>query len=136
MATKKRTTQPVKLTAAEAREKVEELQYKLDKYAGTAHCPMCNKPKDIETKFMIQILYLVEKVFRESVVIVPVKSHYELTNEAKNMSQRKRVYRKHYIILTNLFLKLYGMQVFKNLKIWLQEKVRKTSGLHTLKISV
>ena len=50
MATKKRTTQPVKLTAAEAREKVEELQYKLDKYAGTAHCPMCNKHKDIETK--------------------------------------------------------------------------------------
>lgn len=28
MATRKSTTQPVKLTAAEAREKVEELQYK------------------------------------------------------------------------------------------------------------
>lgn len=51
MATRKSTTQPVKLTAAEAREKVEELQYKLDKYAGTAHCPMCDKHKDIETKF-------------------------------------------------------------------------------------
>ena len=48
MATRKSTTQPIKLTAAEAREKVEELQYKLDKYAGTAHCPMCNKHKDIE----------------------------------------------------------------------------------------
>ena len=51
MSTRKSTTQPVKLTAAEAREKVEELQYKLDKYAGTAHCPMCIKHKDIETKF-------------------------------------------------------------------------------------
>ena len=51
MSTRKSTTQPVKLTAAEAREKVEELQYKLDKYAGTAHCPMCDKHKDIETKF-------------------------------------------------------------------------------------
>ena len=51
MATSKKTPQPVKLTAAEAREKVEELQYKLDKYAGTAHCPMCDKHKDIETKF-------------------------------------------------------------------------------------
>ena len=52
MATKKNaTTQPVKLTAAEAREKVDELQAKLDKYANTAHCPMCGKHKDIETKF-------------------------------------------------------------------------------------
>lgn len=51
LATRKSTTQPVKLTAAEAREKVEELQYKLDKYAGTAHCPMCDKHKDIESKF-------------------------------------------------------------------------------------
>lgn len=51
MATRKRTTKSVKLTAAEAREKVEELQYKLDKYAGTAHCPMCDKHKDVETKF-------------------------------------------------------------------------------------
>ena len=32
MATRKSTTQPVKLTAAEAREKVEELQHKLDNY--------------------------------------------------------------------------------------------------------
>lgn len=39
------------LTAAEARKKVEELQEKLDKYSSTAHCPMCDKHKDIETKF-------------------------------------------------------------------------------------
>lgn len=51
MATRKRTTKSVKLTAAEAREKVEKLQYELDKYAGTAHCPMCDKHKDVETKF-------------------------------------------------------------------------------------
>ena len=43
--------QAVKLTAAEAREKVYELQSKLDKYSNTAHCPMCDKHKDIETKF-------------------------------------------------------------------------------------
>lgn len=51
MATRKRTTKSVKLTAAEAREKVEKLQYELDKYAGTVHCPMCDKHKDVETKF-------------------------------------------------------------------------------------
>ena len=51
MATRKSTTQPVKLTAAEAREKVEELQNKLDRFSETAHCPMCDKFKDVETKF-------------------------------------------------------------------------------------
>ena len=43
MATRKSTTQPVKLTAAEAREKVEELQHKLDNYDKTAFCLMCKK---------------------------------------------------------------------------------------------
>ena len=53
MATKKSTTQPVKLTAAEAREKVEELQHKLDNYDKTAFCLMCKKHKDRETKFYV-----------------------------------------------------------------------------------
>ena len=54
MATKKTaTTQPVKLTAAEAREKVEELQHKLDNYDKTAFCLMCKKHKDRESKFYV-----------------------------------------------------------------------------------
>lgn len=53
MATRKRTTQPVKLTAAEAREKVEELQHKLDNYDKTAFCLMCKKHKDRESKFYV-----------------------------------------------------------------------------------
>lgn len=51
MATAKANKQPVKLTAAQAREKVVELQEKLDKYDKTAHCPMCDKHKDVITKF-------------------------------------------------------------------------------------
>ena len=51
MATVKVNKQPVKLTAAQAREKVVELQEKLDKYNQTAHCPMCDKHKDVVTKF-------------------------------------------------------------------------------------
>ena len=46
-------TQPVKLTAAEAREKVEELQHKLDNYDKTAFCLMCKKHKDRESKFYV-----------------------------------------------------------------------------------
>lgn len=53
MATTKSTTQPVKLTAAEAREKVEELQHKLDNYDKTAFCLMCKKHKDRESKFYV-----------------------------------------------------------------------------------
>ena len=54
MATRKTaTTQPVKLTAAEAREKVEELQHKLDNYDKTAFCLMCKKHKDRESKFYV-----------------------------------------------------------------------------------
>ena len=53
MATIKSTTQPVKLTAAEAREKVEELQHKLDNYDKTAFCLMCKKHKDRESKFYV-----------------------------------------------------------------------------------
>lgn len=53
MATAKKVEQPKILTAAEARRKVEELQEKLDKYSSTAHCPMCDKHKDIETKFYL-----------------------------------------------------------------------------------
>ena len=53
MATRKSTTQPVKLTAAEARERVDELQEKLDKFESTAFCLMCKKHKDRETKFYV-----------------------------------------------------------------------------------
>ena len=53
MATRKSTTQPVKLTAAEAREKVKELQHKLDNYDKTAFCLMCKKHKDRESKFYV-----------------------------------------------------------------------------------
>lgn len=50
MATTK-DTKPVKLTAAQAREKVVELQEKLDKYDNTAHCPLCDKHKNIDKHF-------------------------------------------------------------------------------------
>lgn len=50
MATTK-DTKPVKLTATQAREKVVELQEKLDKYDNTAHCPLCDKHKDIDKHF-------------------------------------------------------------------------------------
>ena len=54
MATKKTTTtQPVKLTAAEAREKVDELQAKLDKFEGTSFCLKCKTHKDREKGFYI-----------------------------------------------------------------------------------
>lgn len=54
MATRKTaTTQPVKLTAAEAREKVEELQEKLDNYDKTAFCLKCKKHKDREKGFYL-----------------------------------------------------------------------------------
>ena len=51
MATRKAVTQPVKLTITQARKKIEDLEAKLDKYENTAHCPMCGKHKDVETKF-------------------------------------------------------------------------------------
>lgn len=51
MATTKKIEPASKLTAAQARAKVDELQDKLDKYSSTSHCPMCGKHKDIETKF-------------------------------------------------------------------------------------
>jgi hypothetical protein len=51
LATRKVTTQPVKLTITQARKKIEDLEAKLDKYENTAHCPMCGKHKDVETKF-------------------------------------------------------------------------------------
>ena len=54
MATRKTaTTQPVKLTAAEAREKVDELQAKLDKFEGTSFCLKCKTHKDREKGFYI-----------------------------------------------------------------------------------
>ena len=54
MATRKTaTTQPVKLTAAEAREKVSELQEKLDKFEGTSFCLKCKTHKDREKGFYI-----------------------------------------------------------------------------------
>lgn len=48
MATK---SQSYRLTAAQAREKVDELQEKIDKYSQTAQCPMCRKHKDVEKGF-------------------------------------------------------------------------------------
>lgn len=54
MATRKTaTTQPVKLTAAEARKKVDELQAKLDKFEGTSFCLKCKTHKDREKGFYI-----------------------------------------------------------------------------------
>lgn len=52
MATTK-DTKPVKLTAAQAREKVAELQSKIDRYDKTAFCLMCKKHKDRDTKFYL-----------------------------------------------------------------------------------
>ena len=52
MATKKET-QPSKLTAAQAREKVDELQAKLDKFEGTSFCLKCKTHKDREKGFYI-----------------------------------------------------------------------------------
>lgn len=42
-----------KLTAAQAREKVKELQEKIDKFSNTAYCLMCKRHKDRETKFYV-----------------------------------------------------------------------------------
>ena len=47
MATKKEI-QPNKLTAVQAREKVDELQAKLDKFEGTSFCLKCKTHKYIE----------------------------------------------------------------------------------------
>lgn len=47
----KAEVEPVKLTAAEARKKVQTLQEELDKIKNKAYCPMCESPKDIKTKF-------------------------------------------------------------------------------------
>ena len=52
MATKKET-QPSKLTAVQAREKVAELQEKLDKFEGTSFCLKCKTHKDREKGFYI-----------------------------------------------------------------------------------
>ena len=47
----KAEVEPVKLTAAEARKKVQTLQEELDKIKNKAYCPMCESPNDIKTKF-------------------------------------------------------------------------------------
>ena len=52
MATKKEV-QPNKLTAVQAREKVTELQEKLDKFEGTSFCLKCKTHKDREKGFYI-----------------------------------------------------------------------------------
>lgn len=52
MATKKEL-QPNKLTAVQAREKVLELQEKLDKFESTAFCLMCKKHKSREDAFYV-----------------------------------------------------------------------------------
>ena len=48
MATAKKSTPTAKLTAVQARERVDELQEKLDKFESTAYCPMCKTHKDRE----------------------------------------------------------------------------------------
>lgn len=53
MATAKKSTPTAKLTAVQARERVDELQKKLDKFESTAFCLMCKKHKDRDTKFYI-----------------------------------------------------------------------------------
>ena len=53
MATAKKTDTASKLTAVQAREKVEELQEKLDKFEGTSFCLKCKTHKDRETKFYV-----------------------------------------------------------------------------------
>lgn len=49
----KKTEQPVKLTAAQARERVKELEEKLEKYDSTAFCLMCKKHKNRENHFYV-----------------------------------------------------------------------------------
>lgn len=53
MATAKKSTPTAKLTAVQARERVGELQEKLDKFESTAFCLMCKKHKDRDTKFYV-----------------------------------------------------------------------------------
>lgn len=53
MATVKKTDTASKLTAVQAREKVDELQEKLDKFESTAYCLMCKTHKDRATKFYV-----------------------------------------------------------------------------------
>ena len=53
MATAKKSTPTAKLTAVKARERVDELQKKLDKFESTAFCLMCKKHKDRIAKFYV-----------------------------------------------------------------------------------
>lgn len=53
MAMAKKSTQTAKLTAVQARERVDELQEKLDKFESTSFCLMCKKHKDRDTKFYV-----------------------------------------------------------------------------------
>lgn len=53
MATVKKSTPTAKLTAVQARERVDELQEKLNKFESTAFCLMCKKHKDRDTKFYV-----------------------------------------------------------------------------------
>ena len=53
MATAKKSTPTAKLTAVQARERVDELQKKLDKFESTAFCLMCKKHKDRIAKFYV-----------------------------------------------------------------------------------
>ena len=64
MATTK-DTKPVKLTATQAREKVVELQSKIDRYDKTAFCLMCKKHKDRDTKFYLNTEDNGEEFFKE-----------------------------------------------------------------------
>lgn len=50
---RQQNTPTEKLTLAQARQKVTELQEKIDKFEKTARCPMCGKFKDIESKFYL-----------------------------------------------------------------------------------
>lgn len=52
MATKKKSEQPAKLTAAQARRKVEELQEVIDRYDTYGYCYMCDTHKD-KSKFYV-----------------------------------------------------------------------------------
>ena len=98
MATKKET-QSAKLTAAQAREKVVELQEKLDTFNQTSQCPMCRKHKNIEKCFYKDTDPLFggesfSRICRDCARKIALR----VDINGKNMNQQRNLFKKHYFI--------------------------------------
>ncbi len=109
----------LKLTAAQAREKVVELQNKLDNYNKTAQCPMCRKHKDVKIGFYIwtQTQFLAGIVLVEYAVTVQGKIALRVDKMELSMIQLKNLHKKALYYLNKPLLSHCGIQVYKSLKI-------------------